>query len=91
MNIVDLAEQIDQGAAWLRDAHNTAMGMLDESGLMSVDAADSPWFADLARVQRRLVDIVGELHSILSSEQLAAADYEERRLGELADMAEAHQ
>ena len=91
MTTVDLAEQIDQGAAWLRDAHNTAMGMLDDAGCSEAGVSASPWLADLARVQRRLCDIVGELHSLLSSEQLAAAATEEERLGELADMAEAHQ
>jgi hypothetical protein len=91
MNIVDLAEQIDQGAAWLRDAHNTAMAMLDDTECSEEEIAASPWLSDLARVQRRLADIVGELHSILSPEQLAAVEYEERRLGELADMAEANQ
>lgn len=91
MTIVDLAEQIDQGAAWLRDAHNTAMHMLDETECTEAEVNASPWLSDLARVQRRLCDIVGELHSILSVEQVAAVNEEEHRMHDLADMAEANQ
>jgi hypothetical protein len=91
MTIVDLAEQVDQGAAWLRDAHNTAMDMLDATGCSDAEVDGDPWLADLARVQLRLADIVGELQSLLSPAQLAAASEEELRLGEMADLAEANQ